>query len=133
MFRKLRLWLLRILGGVDEEKYNTAEAARRELVGQVIAMRDHLAELNRFLTQPVLRLELERNVIACKCVVTLENHVPAEVLERDICRKMAEELYSKRLLAFDVYDDPFYPRRFLRGQLAVQLPAGTGAQLMRTP
>ena len=133
MLEKLRLWLLRILGGVDEEKYNRAETARRELVDRVIAMKDHRESLNRFLAQPVLHLETERNVIACKCVVSLEGHVPVEVLKRDICRKMAEELYSKRLLAFDVYDDPCYPQRFLRGQLAVQLPAGTAAQLYGTP
>jgi hypothetical protein len=133
VFRKLRLWLLRILGGVDEEKYNSAEAARRELVGQVVAMKDHRDALERFLTQPVLRLEVERNVMACKVVTTLEDHVPAEVLKRDICRKMAEELYSKQLLTFDIYDDPYARQKVLRGQLALQLPAGSVAQLMRTP
>lgn len=133
MLEKLRLWLLRILGGVDEEKYNSAEAARRELVGQVVAMKDHRGALERFLTQPVLRLETERNVIACKVVTTMEDHVPAEVLKRDICRRMAEELYQKQLLAFDIYDDCYARHRVLRGQLAVQLPAGTVAQLMNTP
>ena len=116
----MKNWIIHKLGGHTPDEYREIELKYNAI------HHAHEATLG-WLKQPTLtRIETKGERITVGASVLIDDRYPADVLKRDMCRRMADELFNSKVVSFDVHDDydsGGYEKIF-RGEINVLMPVG---------
>ena len=121
--RKFLDWFIVKIGGYTGSQYNNLLDEKKELTYKNEALQDSTKKFYDWVSKPVYHGEMRGERFCATATVSLQDDIPTEYLKRDLCRNMAELLFDKGLVEFDIYDCKEHVSKMYRATIEVSIPA----------